>query len=72
MSALQYDLPAADVHAAILGRLGVVDLVTPANSLLLAKPLYETPPNHPNATFANDQDPSYQSWMAWIAAGAPP
>ena len=73
MPALQFDLPIADAHAAIIGRLGVVDLANPALSLLLTKPLYEQPPalqNHPNATFANELDPGYQMILAWITAGA--
>jgi hypothetical protein len=71
MPLLQFDLPAADVHAAILARPGVIDLLDPAASLFLTKPLYETPPNHPNATFANELDPYYMKWMLWIEQGAP-
>jgi hypothetical protein len=75
MPALQFDLPAADTLAAILGRPGVVDPANPALSLLLTKPLYEQPPalqNHPNATFANDLDPNYRIILAWITGGALP
>ncbi|HVK76294.1 MAG TPA: hypothetical protein VM734_23365 [Kofleriaceae bacterium] len=67
---LQYDLPAAEAHAAILARPGVVTVATPATSLLLTKPLYEDPPNHPNATFVNPLDPDYLVIMEWIQQGA--
>jgi hypothetical protein len=69
---LQFDLPVADAHAAIRGRLGVVNPpATAATSLLLTKPLYEDPPNHPNATFLTTLDPDYVVIMEWISQGAP-
>jgi len=71
MAALQYDAPAADVLAAINAR-NLIDLATPEASLLLVNPLYETPPDHPNATFASIDSPYYQKWLSWIAAGALP
>jgi hypothetical protein len=68
---LAYDGPAADVYALIMGTAGVVDLATPANSMLLSYPLYEEPPNHPNATWLTTADPAYMKIMAWIGQGAP-
>jgi hypothetical protein len=71
---LPYDGPAADVLAAIMAAPGVLDLITPANSLFLTKPLYEpTPPqNHPNATFVDINDPNYKLFLLWITNGAKP
>ena len=70
MAALQYDVPAADVHAALIARAGVINLATPADSLLLTNPLYETPPDHPNATFGSLDNTFYQKWLQWITDGA--
>ncbi len=53
----------------------VIDLVNPARSLLLVKPLYEVPPipqDHPNATFLDTNDPNYQLFLLWITQGAKP
>jgi len=69
---LQFDLPVAEAHAAILARPGVIaPPATAALSLLLTKPLYEDPPNHPNATFLTALDPDYLIIMEWISQGAP-
>ena len=70
MAALQYDKPAADVHAALLARPGLINLAAPAESLFLTNPLYETPADHPNATFANIDNAFYQKWLQWITDGA--
>lgn len=71
---LPYDGLAPDVLAAILARPGVVDLLAPADSLLLTKPLYEPlpPQNHPNATFLTIEDPDYKLILRWITNGAKP
>lgn len=50
---------------------GLIDLATPANSLLLTMPLYETPPNHPNATWLDTTNPNYVKVLTWIQGGAP-
>lgn len=68
---LAFDGPAADTYALIMGTAGVVSVAKPADSLLLMKPLYEDPPNHPNATWLTVADPAYMQVMAWITAGAP-
>jgi hypothetical protein len=69
---LQYDLPVADAYAAIMGIPGVVNPPeTAEQSLLLSKPLYEDPPNHPNATFLTTLDPDYVVILEWIQQGAP-
>jgi hypothetical protein len=69
---LQFDLPVAEAHAAILARPGVIaPPATAAQSLLLTKPLYEDPPNHPNATFLTPLDPDYLVILEWIEQGAP-
>lgn len=48
-----------------------VDLVEPANSLLLTMPSLEDPPDaHPNATFASPTDPDYLILLGWITEGA--
>jgi len=74
---IQYDLPAAMVLASLLPAApnGRVDTTTPANSLLLTKPLYEPPPltqNHPNATFIDINDPDYKLITLWISNGLKP
>ncbi|MEJ7598600.1 MAG: hypothetical protein WKG01_11885 [Kofleriaceae bacterium] len=72
---LPYDDLPATVLANMQARLGVLDLATPANSLLLTKPLYEPPPtpqNHPNATFLDINDPDYKLFLRWITNGAKP
>ncbi|HTJ43101.1 MAG TPA: hypothetical protein VL463_13445 [Kofleriaceae bacterium] len=68
---LAYDGPAADVYTKVMGTAGVVDLTTPAKSMLLSMPLYEVPPDlHPNATWLTMQDPAYLTIMSWIMQGA--
>ncbi len=72
---LQYDLPAATVLANMKAITGVIDLTTPADSLLLVRPLYEPPPtpqDHPNATFLDTNDPDYKLFLLWITNGAKP
>jgi hypothetical protein len=69
---LQFDLPVTEAFAAIGMRPGVVNpAATAAQSLLLTKPLYEDPPNHPNATFLTTLDPDYIVILEWIQQGAP-
>ena len=65
--------PAAEVHALLLARPGVIDLLAPEASMLLTKPLYELvpPQNHPNATFLDVLDRDYIMIMCWIQQGAP-
>jgi hypothetical protein len=43
---------------------------TPETSLLLTKPLYESPPNHQTAIFQNKLDPDYIKIYVWIKEGA--
>jgi hypothetical protein len=59
------------VHARITNGDRIVNLADPAASLLLSKPLYEQPPNHPNAIFLTTQDVRYRTILSWIAGGAP-
>jgi hypothetical protein len=51
-------------------KLDRVQLANPEASLILTKPLYESPPNHQNGTFATKQDPDYLTILAWIKEGA--
>lgn len=68
---LPYDGGAAATLTLIQSTAGVLDLVTPADSLLLTMPLYEpAPANHPNATFIDVNDPYYQLFLRWITQGA--
>ena len=72
-AALKYDDPADVVLANMKAAPGVIDLATPANSLLLTMPLYELPPtpqNHPNATFLDTNDQDYKLILLWIQKGA--
>jgi hypothetical protein len=72
---LQFDLPAADVLAALTGVAGrvVITAGSEATSTFLTKPLYEPAPvNHPNATFLDINDPYYRMFLAWITQGALP
>jgi hypothetical protein len=72
---LKYDDPAATVLANMKAAPGVINLTTPADSLLLKRPLYEPPPatqDHPNATFIDTNDPDYKLFLLWITNGAKP
>lgn len=63
----------ADVLTGMKGKLGLIDLLAPAASTLLTKPLYEPPPalqNHPNATFVDLNDNDYKLILLWITQGA--
>jgi len=60
----------ASVRAALIASPNWINTDEPDRSLLLSKPLYETPANHPNATFLSKDEPAYQSIRAWIAGGA--
>ncbi len=70
MPTLRFDDPAATVHAAILAGAGIIDTAAPELSLMLTNPLYEDPPDHPNATWLDVADPSYQTLYVWIGQGA--
>lgn len=48
-----------------------VNLEYPQQSYLLTKPLYEEPPNHPNAAFPSTDHPDYVTILNWILQGAP-
>jgi hypothetical protein len=72
---LKYDDPAATVLANIMAAPGVINTTTPADSLLLKRPLYEQPPatqDHPNATFIDTNDADYKLFLLWITNGAKP
>lgn len=72
---LKYDDPAATVLANITARPGVINVTTPADSLLLRRPLYEVAPatqDHPNATFIDTNDADYKLFLLWITNGAKP
>jgi hypothetical protein len=72
---LKYDDPAITVLANMNAITGVLNLTTPATSLLLVRPLYEQPPalqDHPNATFLDITDPNYTLFLLWITNGAKP
>lgn len=43
----------------------------PKRSKLAIMPLLEDPPNHPNASFADDNDPTLRLYEAWMEQGAP-
>ena len=69
---LVYDGAAEDVYAAIMAAPGVVDTAAPDASLLVSKPLFEVPANHPNATWLSVSHPDYRLLRAWIEQGARP
>ena len=73
-SSLPYDGTIGDTFTLVTTTTGVVVTATPATSLFLTMPLYETTPpqNHPNATFLDVNDPDYKLFLAWITAGAKP
>lgn len=72
-NALKLDEGATVTLASMKAITGVIDLVAPAASLLLTKPLYEPAPyNHPNATFVDVNDPDYKLILLWIQQGALP
>lgn len=69
--------PATEVFAELTNpaRLGsgpLLDLATVENSLFLMNPVYEDPPDHPNATFTSAQSAGYIMFMTWIQEGALP
>jgi hypothetical protein len=68
---LVLDVEVVTVHERLLRQPGVVHLATPQESLLLTKPQFEDPPDHPNATWLTDLDPNYRRILAWIRSGAP-
>ena len=70
MAAFQFDLDPTLVYQEMLIRPGVVNLITPELSMILTKPMYEDPPNHPNATWLDALDDSYMTVMQWIIEGA--
>lgn len=70
---IQYDLGATATLDAMKLRPGLINLLAPAESLLLTKPLYEPAPyNHPNATFIDINDLDYKLILLWITQGALP
>ena len=69
---LSFDAPVGDVYDVLLSRPDVVNLLSPVESLLLTKPLFEDPPNHPSATWLTGEDAGYRMVLAWIAQGAKP
>jgi hypothetical protein len=72
---LKFDDPAGTVLANITAAVGVVNSASPADSLLLKRPLYEAPPtpqDHPNATFLDVNDADYKLFLLWITKGAKP
>jgi hypothetical protein len=48
-----------------------VDKTTPANSLLLTKPLNSTVPHQGGTFFQSTNTPMYRRWLVWIQLGAP-
>lgn len=66
----RFDDEVAAVYQAIVDRAGVVDLDAPAASSLLTAPLYEDPPDHPNATWLDETAADYQTILLWIQQGA--
>ncbi|MBK9032753.1 MAG: hypothetical protein IPL61_16040 [Myxococcales bacterium] len=67
---LPFDLSVQLTLDGINARPGVLNLLAPAESMLLTKPMYEDPPNHPNATFLDATDPDYLVILQWIEQGA--
>ncbi len=60
------------VYDRLMGRPNVVNTGSPAASLILTKPLDETPANHPAAVFPDASDPEYVTILTWISDGAAP
>ncbi|HEY0252224.1 MAG TPA: hypothetical protein VGC41_11900, partial [Kofleriaceae bacterium] len=72
---LKYDdTDPAVVLTNIKAAANVINAATPAASLFLTNPLYETTPpqNHPNATFLDVNDTSYKLFLLWITNGTKP
>jgi hypothetical protein len=67
---LYFDGPPENVYAALLADAQVVNIQDPGASYLLTKPLYEDPPNHPNASFPSPEHPGYVALYNWINQGA--
>jgi hypothetical protein len=62
---------ATSVYTRLMANPLYINLTTPADSELLTKPLYETPPNHPNAIWLDTTNPYYMKILMWITSGAP-
>lgn len=60
-----------EVYYNLTNRPQVVNIQYPDQSYLLTKPLYEDPPDHPNASFPDTYDPDYLQVLQWIESGAP-
>lgn len=67
---LPFDGSPADVHDSLTRGGRLVDENDPRDSELLRKPLFELPPDHPNATWLNDKNPDYELVLRWIQGGA--
>lgn len=62
----------ADIDANYAAVMGEVNTTSPAQSLLLTKPLATSQITHQGTKpFTNEQDPTYVRWLNWIQAGAP-
>jgi mono/diheme cytochrome c family protein len=70
-SGLYLDGPAENVYAALKASPTAVNIQYPDQSYMLTKPLYEEPPNHPNASFPSVDHPDYKAILYWIEQGAP-
>jgi len=68
---LYFDDYPENVYYKLYNDAQVVNLQYPSQSYLLTKPLYEEPPNHPNASFYAPSDPDYVALLQWIESGAP-
>jgi len=66
----RFDDESAAVYTSVMARAGVVDLDAPALSSLLTAPLYDDPPDHPNATWLDTAAGDYQTILLWIQQGA--
>jgi hypothetical protein len=76
---IAYDGVPTVVHALLASRSAeqpagakILDLEAPEQSLLLRRPLYEVPPDHPNATLIDPRSFDYQLLLRWIRQGARP
>ena len=67
---LYFDGPVENVYATLTGDPAIVNIQNPGISTVLTKPLFEDPPNHPNAAFNSPEHPDYIIIYNWISGGA--
>lgn len=67
---MNFDGTPTEVYALLREGSARINLEDPSASLVLSKPLYEEPANHPNASFPSVEHADYKAIHKWIEEGA--